>query len=1379
MMNRLIYTKPLPLLFFLALNSLIISAFYIEGDGHTVMNPPVFPGPVPVDTIVKCPSDVPVAPTLMATDDNDPSFPKDITAVDNPSVASIDPCTGGMITRTWTATDSDGMSTTVTQTITILPDTEPPMPLIPEVNDTVTCEMADYQTWYNSVNISLATNIEDCTGSPASITNDGPTTFDDDCGTVIVTFTIADDCDNIATWKATYTVIDNEAPVIMGLPAVLNDTISCTEAIPPVPMVTVTDNCTPNLVASFSESSGQTMDGTCSQYQYVIIRTWTVSDSCGNVNNTIWRIIVRDEEPPTYVYPADVTITCSDDPNDFNITGFITQVSDNCSISLDTSYTDTRIDSLCPNGYRIQRVWRVSDVCGNAANKVQFIDVIDNEAPTFMVPKDTIITCDQSAVPLVTGSPTLVADNCDPSPVVTSEDVVQAGVCENTYTIRRTWRVTDACGNATEKLQIISVKDTIAPSFVSTAQDLELVCDDDFDVITAFNDWISTRGGAVASDNCSDDVDLTWFIFESGTNNPAVLPPAICPAPDSIVRLLTVDFIVEDECGNRDTSTATFKVIDDLPPSLRNCPQDTTIANDPDACTATFVLNPPVIEEECAASLDVEDVTTSAPITSNAQPGEEGDIPVNTITLQFSLDTPLPVNAFGNAALTIDLTNADAEEPTEFFRIIGEDGSVLGQTAATNVQCGASTTTLMLTPSQINAWAIDGIISVQLVPNIPADQPGRFSVNAICNPVGMVNGRLQFQVKNFNNLKYEYSINGGARIEVNPIVPKTENLNIGNNLITYFVTDCAGMMDSCSYTVIVEDRQAPELICPDDIIVNLDTGECTYPITLPLPVGASDNCGVGPAFQLTLPSNIADAFLKFSFDPNLNDYLANNQVFTFNNVAANATNDATLTIDLLGDFNSNGAFFNILGDDGSTIGTTSIGVADCNAPGQVVVTIPMATFNSWAADGIVQITLQPNNITVPPGVTGDGINPCNPAAVSFDGDIDSVSFVLATLNYNQLTPAFFATGATEIPFTQMTAPIVTPTIEFNVGETEVFYIIQDESGNTDTCYFSITVNDNELPVAKCQPTTIFINPSGLDIETVPAMLIDAGSIDNCGLDTMFLTPNTFNCTQAETNATVTLTVMDFAGNTASCQALIRIEAEEPQPTANSGICGGDTLFLFANPPAATGGIIYTYRWTGPNGFFSTLRNPTIPRVTAVNAGTYTVEVTGLTGCKSVGTVQVSIEDLPLTPAVLTNRNVCVNEDIILNSSVVPSGTNVIYRWYRGTAPNGVLIGTTSVPSSTIAQPHSPATNSYYLTIEADGCLSSASASAQVTTNSIPTAATNDAEITVCEGESITLGTLVSGQGITYQWSGPNNYSSTNQSPQLLPLQRLLMLGFIN
>ena len=73
------------------------------------------------------------------------------------------------------------------------------------------------------------------------------------------------------------------------------------------------------------------------------------------------------------------------------------------------------------------------------------------------------------------------------------------------------------------------------------------------------------------------------------------------------------------------------------------------------------------------------------------------------------------------------------------------------------------------------------------------------------------------------------------------------------------------------------------------------------------------------------------------------------------------------------------------------------------------------------------------------------------------------------------------------------------------------------------------------------------------------------------------------------------------------------------PTTNAGngtgLCPGQTLQLYAN---LTGGKApFTYAWSGPAGFTSTIANPTIPNVTAANAGIYTLTITDGYGCAPV------------------------------------------------------------------------------------------------------------------------------------------------------------------
>ena len=1370
---------PKQLRFFLLLGIFASFSVIATAKNGTQLAAPFFVDAAPNDTTVNCIGDVPIAPTLTADDDSGaPMWPMEITHVDSPVPNTLDGCETITITRSWTTpVDDEMLSTTVIQNITVLADVAPPTIGLPEVKDTVSCDVADYTTWIDTRRLEVSVNIfgpsptitDDC--STLMVTDDAPASFDSSCGTLIVTFTISDACGNSATWTAEYTVEDNEGPALVGVPASLIgvNALDCSDPIPNVPVVTAVDNCSTPATVNFSSVSTQIADGSCSEFEYTITRVWTVMDDCGNTTDSIQIIEVADNVSPSFTVPADIIIECSDNPLNLDLTGDITDATDNCDTDLRRNFMDSTTPGSCPQEYTIERTWRVRDTCGNVTGKVQTIIVTDSQAPTFTVPDDITVDCSQANDMDITGMPTNVFDNCDMELDTSFTDIIGSQTCEFEYIIRRVWAVTDDCGNFTELDQFITVTDQIAPTFTSQAVDIFLECVDVLDMSTVFDGWIAARGNAAASDNCSADDDLVWTIVNSGTNDPASLPSAACPVMDSIVRMQVVDFIVEDECGNRDTSTATFMVRDINAPVLRNCPADTTIVTDPGECFATYSFIAPIIEDECALALLSEDITSSEIITSSAAPGDEEITPVDPLDINLTVSNPLPVNAFGDGMLTISLINADAAEPTEFFNIYGEDGTLIGETAIipTPVQCGSSDTTITLSANQINNWGADGVITIRLEPNIPNNQPGDFAVNNICGG-SLVNANLTFTSKDLSGIRYEYSLNNGARTLVDPIGVATTIVDRGTNLITYYATDCAGNIDSCQYMVIVEDQEPPVLGCPADFTVDLGLDSCIAEITLQLPASAVDNCGVGNAISATLPTDTAGAFFTFSFDPNLTDYLANDKVFNFTGVAANAMDDVELLIDIQGDFNSNGAFLNILGDDGSLIGTTTVGDADCSTANQIPFTIPVALFNSWASDGTVMITAEINDIPVPPGVPGDGVNPCNPSIVTMDGAVDSVSYIFVTLNYKELTPSYFTTGATTIGTTAMLAPEITPTLQLNQGITDISYIIEDVNGNVDTCSYTITVEDNQNPTALCQPTTIFINPSGLVTDTIQVAEIDAGSTDNCGIDTMLLSPNTFTCEQAGSTIFATLSVTDLVGNSADCTVPVRVETLKPEPTFSAGICTGDTLFLFANPPEAIGGIVYTYSWTGPDGFMSFDENPVIPNVEAGNAGSYVVEVTGITGCTAEGIVQVPIELSPALPMILTENNICTTEDIVLTSSVIPSATTVTYRWYNADPQlGGVLLAATSSPTFTITAPHPEETRTFFLQIEADGCISPLSTSTQVTTTEIPVAVVNDATIDICEGESITLGTFVSGAGITYEWTGPNDFSSTAQFPPVI------------
>ena len=96
----------------------------------------------------------------------------------------------------------------------------------------------------------------------------------------------------------------------------------------------------------------------------------------------------------------------------------------------------------------------------------------------------------------------------------------------------------------------------------------------------------------------------------------------------------------------------------------------------------------------------------------------------------------------------------------------------------------------------------------------------------------------------------------------------------------------------------------------------------------------------------------------------------------------------------------------------------------------------------------------------------------------------------------------------------------------------------------------------------------------------------------------------------------------------------------------------------------------TYSWTGPNGFTSSVQNPTITGVTASAAGTYTLTVTNASGASASVTVEVTINPLP-APVITGPNPVCQSTDGSTETYSTPAVAGNTYNW---TVVGGTLSG---------------------------------------------------------------------------------------------------------
>ena len=80
---------------------------------------------------------------------------------------------------------------------------------------------------------------------------------------------------------------------------------------------------------------------------------------------------------------------------------------------------------------------------------------------------------------------------------------------------------------------------------------------------------------------------------------------------------------------------------------------------------------------------------------------------------------------------------------------------------------------------------------------------------------------------------------------------------------------------------------------------------------------------------------------------------------------------------------------------------------------------------------------------------------------------------------------------------------------FPIGTTDVIWTVTDGAGNTSTCTQTVSVNDNELPNAVCQDLTVQLDATGA--ASITSAMIDNGSSDNCGIDNISISQNSFDC----------------------------------------------------------------------------------------------------------------------------------------------------------------------------------------------------------------------------------------------------------------------------
>jgi hypothetical protein len=279
--------------------------------------------------------------------------------------------------------------------------------------------------------------------------------------------------------------------------------------------------------------------------------------------------------------------------------------------------------------------------------------------------------------------------------------------------------------------------------------------------------------------------------------------------------------------------------------------------------------------------------------------------------------------------------------------------------------------------------------------------------------------------------------------------------------------------------------------------------------------------------------------------------------------------------------------------------------------------------------------------------------------------------------------------------------------------------------------------------------SVFASAAGtLNCKTPGVLLLGGSSVQ--GAIYQWIGPDGFSSTEQSTVTSLpgahTLTVTNPANGCTRARTVTVLQ-DFTMPGAIASVSG---VISCTSPSVTLSGVSSTsgakFSWEGPNGFSSTQQNPVVSV-----PGLYRLTVTSANGCTSEAEVAVQQNATqPGATATVNGALTCTQSSVTLTgSSSVPG---VIYHW-SGPA------GFTSTSKNTVTT--SPGIYTLVVTNPTNGCTSIANVAVQQNVI-LPTVTAGVSGVITCDVPFVTLVGSSSTPGATFEWSGPEGFSTNEQ-----------------
>ncbi|MCK5839960.1 MAG: HYR domain-containing protein, partial [Bacteroidales bacterium] len=1043
----------------------------------------------------------------------------------------------------WYAVDIYGNTDSCMMSVEVI-DTIPPQITCPD--DFVTVAGVDSCSAYVSVPLPIATdNCEiDSVWNDYNFSSNASDVYD--VGVTDIWWYVVDIYANIDSCMMTVTVNDDQPPVVIcpdDITGYANET-AC-EGYIDIPLAITTDNCE---VDSVWNSYNLTTNASDTYEVGATDVWWFAVDIYGNIDSCMMIVTIDDTIPPVITCPADTIVYAMIDSCWAYVVLPPATATDNCEV--DSVWNGYNLSGDASDLYEVGATdvwWYAVDIYGNTDSCFMIVSVVDSVPPIITCPDDIIWYAGPDSCEAFVPVPQPdVIDNCGALEAI--NDYNGTTDASDVYVVGTTdvwWFVADIYGNADSCMMTITVIDTIPP---------QIACPDDIGQNTDSTSCSAyvTVPVPVASDNCqleslvndytgTDDASATYYI---GTTE--------------------VTWIAIDIYGNVDSCFTIITVADSIPPQI-TCPDDIMVITDPDSCYADVIVPLATASDNCEVDSIWNDYTMTANASSIYPAG-------STIVNWFAVDIYGNIDSCFMVVTVVDsippiiicpddivwYTGPDSCEafvPVPPREVIDNCGAVEaindynGTTDASDIYV-VGTTDVWWFVADIFGNADSCMMTITVIDTIPPqiacpDDIGQNTDSTSCSayvtvPIPVASDNCQLE-----SLVNDYTGTDDA----------SATYYIGTTVVSWIATDIYGNVDSCFTTITIADSIPPQIVCPDDIMVITDPDSCYADVIVPLAT-ATDNCAVDSVW---------------------NDYtMTNNATATY---PAGVTIVNWYAVDIYGNWDS--CFMTVTVVDSIPPEITCPDdivwyVAPDSCEAFVPVPQPLVIDNCGVLDAINDY----NGTTDTSDIYPVGITTVIWTVPDFVGNEASCSMTITVIDtippeitcpddIIQSTDSTSCSAMVYVPLPDTSDNCEVDSVYndytgtndasavYNIGTTQVNWVVVDIYGNSDSCFMSITIVDSIPPVIICPDDIVEITLPDTCSAYIEVPLPD--TTDNCAVDSAWNDYTMTGNASAIYQAGVTVVwwyAVDIYGNIDSCFMTITVLDSIP-PTI---ICPDDIVW---------------------------------------------------------------------------------------------------------------------------------------------------------------------------------------------------------------------------